>query len=146
MTKKKNVTHLRLIPLVSSVLLAISSLVLAQVSPQSSAAVAQTASAMTNDDIVNMVKMGFGNDVIEAKIQQASAVDFKLEVNDLSKLKSAGVSQHVISAMLKRSTATAEAPKEAQAPPTRGFPMAAGAAGIPTFSDVGTVNLITKDH
>jgi hypothetical protein len=142
----KKVTNLRMILLVSSLLVAISSLLFAQASPQPPASAAQTTSAMTNDDVVKMSKMGFGNDVIEAKIQQASAVDFKLEVDDLSKLKSAGVSQGVISAMLKRSTAKDETPKEAQAPPTSVPPIVAGAAGLPTYSDIGAVKLITKDH
>jgi hypothetical protein len=141
----KKVIILRLIVLVSPLLVAISSLVFAQALPQTTASAAQTKSAMTNDDVVNMVKMGFGNDVIEAKIQQASAVEFKLEVNDLSKLKSAGVSQGIISAMLRRSTAKAEAARETQAPPIGAPPIVSG-AGIPTFSDVGAVKLITKDH
>jgi hypothetical protein len=123
----------------------ISSPIFAQTSSQPTTSAAQTSSAMTNDDIFNMVKIGFSNDVIKAKIQQASAVDFKLDVDELSKLKSAGVSQDVISAMLKRATAKAEGPKEARAPPA-GVPRFVAGAGIPTLSDLGAVKLITKDH
>lgn len=141
----KKVTNRRLILFVSSLLVAIPSLVFAQAARQRTASAVPTKSAMTNEDIVKMSKMGFGNDVIEAKIQEVSAVDFKLGVDDLSKLKSAGVSQGVISAMLKRSTVTAEAPTEAQAPPTS-VPTIVTGAGIPTFSDVGAVKLITTHH
>ena len=58
--------------------------------------------AMTNADVVKLAKLGFGSDVIKAKIDSASAVNFKLEVDDLVNLKTAGVSQDVISEMLKR--------------------------------------------
>lgn len=107
------VVNKRAIPLVSSLLIAISSLVCAQVSVQPAVAADQTTPGMTNDDVVTLSKMGFGNDVIEAKIQQAGAVNFKLEVDDLSKLKAAGVAQSVISAMLKRSNVKVEAPAAA---------------------------------
>jgi hypothetical protein len=141
----KKVGIVGLTMLVSLWLVAISGIVFAQVPQQSNGSAAQAPPAMSNDDVVNMVRMGFGNDVIEAKIQQANVVDFKLEINDLSKLKSAGVSQDVISAMLKRSTAQAETPPAAQAPPGAP-PIVAGADGIPTFSEAGAVKLITKDH
>jgi hypothetical protein len=108
----------------------------------SGVAAAQTPSApgpaMTNDDIVKMAKLGFGDDVIQAKIQEAPAVAFKLEVDDLGKLKAAGVSQNVISAMLKRSTAPAQ--------PAGSPNVVTGPGGMPGFSDVGTVKLISKDH
>jgi hypothetical protein len=58
--------------------------------------------AMTNADVIKLAKLGFGPEVIKAKIDGASAVNFKLEVDDLVNLKSAGVSQDVISEMLKR--------------------------------------------
>jgi hypothetical protein len=106
---------------------------------------AQMSSPMTNEDIVKMSKMGFANDVIKAKIQEVGAVDFRLEVDDLSKLKSAGVSQDVISAMLTRSTARTNAPKDAQ-PARNSVPTFVAGAGIPTMSDVGTVKLLTRDH
>jgi len=61
-----------------------------------------SAAAMTNADVVKLAKLGFGSEVIKAKIDGASAVNFSLDVDDLVKLKSAGVSQDVISEMLKR--------------------------------------------
>nr|WP_199043614.1 hypothetical protein [Dyella sp. ASV24] len=68
-----------------------------------SGADAAAPAAMTNADVVKLAKLGFGSEVIKAKIDGASAVNFKLEVDDLVSLKSAGVSQDVISEMLKRS-------------------------------------------
>jgi hypothetical protein len=140
------VTNRRLTLLLLPLLVAMSGPAFAQTPPQPPASAAQTKSAMTNNDVVNLSKLGFHDDVIDAKIQQAAAVDFKLEVDDLAKLKSAGVSQGVISAMLKRGTAAPEPPKDAQAPYMRGSPMVAGAAGMPSFSDIGAVKLIAKDH
>lgn len=98
------------------------------------------AQPMTNDDVVKMAKLGFGDDVIGAKIQQAQAVNFKLEVDDLSKLKSAGVSQNVISTMLRRSSGAA--PAMAGGAPG-GF---AAPNGLPVYSDIGRVKLLTADH
>jgi hypothetical protein len=141
----KKVIHLPSSLLISAWLVAMSSVTFAQSPPQPTTSAAHTTSAMTNGDIVKMSKMGFANDVIKAKIQEVSAVDFRLEVDDLSKLKSAGVSQDVISAMLTRSTARTDTTKEAQSPPTS-VPRFVAGAGIPTMSDVGTVKLITQDH
>jgi hypothetical protein len=142
----KTGTALRLLLLVSSSLIAMSNVVFAQTPAPPTESSIQTKPAMTNDDVIKMAKLGFGNDVIVAKIEQVNAVDFKLEVDDLSKLKAAGVSPVVISEMLKRSTAKVDAPKDAQARPTGMPPIVAGAAGIPSYSDLGAVTLITKDH
>src|ERR1041385_8609310 len=61
---------------------------------------------LTNEDVVNLWKMGLGEDVVTAKIRQAADVDFKLETEDLSKLKREGGPGKVIGPMLDRSTAT----------------------------------------
>jgi len=68
------------------------------------AADAATTAAMTNADVIKLAKLGFGSDVIKAKIDGASSVNFKTDVDDLVALKSAGVSQDVISEMLKRAS------------------------------------------
>lgn len=117
---------------VAALLLALSGMVLAQ-APSASAA------PLTNEDVVKMAKMGFGNDLIEAKINQAVTVNFKLEVDDLSKLKTAGVSQAVISAMLKRSSAGG-GPATAGPGPQPSMPY-----GAPGYSDIGRVKLITAN-
>jgi hypothetical protein len=82
-------------------------LVLGTISVQlltTSTASAQTSStaAMSNADVVKLTKMGFSSDIIKEKIDGASTVDFKLDVDDLVRLKNAGVSQDVISDMLQR--------------------------------------------
>jgi len=104
---------------------------------------AASVAALTNDDVVKMARGGFGNEVIEAKIEQAQAVDFRLEIDDLTKLKAAGVSQGVISAMLRR--AAGPDPVVAGGPPGS-RPMDFAPNGIPVYSDVGRVKLVTSDH
>jgi hypothetical protein len=106
------------------------------------AASASTA-ALTNEDVVKMATGGFGTQVIEAKIEQARAVDFRLEIDDLTKLKAAGVSQNVISAMLKR--AAGPDPAATDGPlGSRATDFAPN--GVPVYSDIGRVKLITSDH
>jgi hypothetical protein len=104
---------------------------------------APSAPPMTNDDVVKLAKLGFGADVIEAKISQAPAVDFKLEVDDLGKLKAAGVSQDVISVMLRRSTA---GPATGGAPQPGMRPIVVGPNGLTAGVYGGRVELVTKDH
>lgn len=95
----------------------------------------KTAKPLTNEDVVKLAKLGLGDDVVVAKIQEAHAVDFKTEVDDLEKLKADGVSAAVIAAMLKR-----QAGDEAAAKPIAVVPMPVGEP-----SGVGTVTLSTKD-
>lgn len=57
---------------------------------------------LTNDGVIGMSQLGLGDEVVIAKIQQAEDVDFRLEVEDLTKLKKAGLSGPVIAAMLHR--------------------------------------------
>lgn len=66
------------------------------------AAVADEA-ALSNADVLSLSKLGLSDDVIIAKINQASRVAFALETNDLLNLKKGGVSGKVITAMLDRS-------------------------------------------
>lgn len=94
----------------------------------------KTAKPLTNEDVVKLAKLGLGDDVVVAKIQEAHAVDFKTEVDDLEKLKADGVSAAVIAAMLKRQAGDEAAKPVAVIPPTAGEP-----------SGVGAVTLSTKD-
>jgi ABC-type proline/glycine betaine transport system substrate-binding protein len=59
---------------------------------------AQAQKALTNDDVVRLSKVGLGDEVVIAKIRQAEDVDFKLELDDLTKLKQAGLDDvpHVV--------------------------------------------------
>ena len=67
--------------------------------------------ALTNADVVRLMKLGLGDDVVIAKIHQAAAVNFDLSPDGLAKLKSNGVSKEAITAMLKRATPPSEQPQ-----------------------------------
>ena len=97
-----------------------------------STAFAQTSStaAMTNADVVKLAKLGFDSQIIKEKINEASTVNFKVQVDDLVELKNAGVSQDVISDMLKRADGG-------------GASAAAGPANMP--GNPADVTLVTKD-
>ena len=60
---------------------------------------------LDNAQVINMTKAALGDSVIIAKIKASKEVKFDLETDDLIKLKAAGVSKDVITAMLDRSTA-----------------------------------------
>jgi len=98
------------------------------------------ADQLTNADIVKMSKANLGDDLIIAKIQQAQAVAFKLETDDIIQLKQSGVHQEVISAMLKRSSAAAE--PSASAEDDDGHP----AVSLITASDTKSLKAIEGDH
>lgn len=56
---------------------------------------------LSNSDVIDLSKAGFGADVIIEKIN-LTATAFKLEVSDMVELRKAGVSDAVIQAMIKR--------------------------------------------
>lgn len=64
------------------------------------AASAQQRKALTNKDIADMAKQGLAEDVI-VKVIQASDVDFDTSSAGTAQLQSAGVTPHVIDAMIK---------------------------------------------
>lgn len=57
---------------------------------------------LTNQDVVKMTSARLGEDLVVAKIKQASSVEFALDVDALVALRKAGVSEKVIQAMLER--------------------------------------------
>lgn len=59
---------------------------------------------MGNADVVDLHTAGFGDDLIIDKIN-TTATAFRLEVSDMVELRKAGVSDAVIQAMMKKSTA-----------------------------------------
>ena len=61
--------------------------------------------ALTNADVVKLCKLDLGDEVVIAKINQAKAVDFKLDTDSLVALKQESVSKGVITAMLNRTSA-----------------------------------------
>ena len=66
--------------------------------------VSAAAKTMTNSDVVDLHAAGFGDDLIIDKIN-TTATAFRLEVSDMVELRKAGVSDAVIQAMMKKSTA-----------------------------------------
>ncbi len=71
---------------------------------------AQTKKALTNDDVIQMVKAGFEQSMI-VKAIEANETNFDVSVQALMDLKNAGVNQPIIEAMLD-----AEAKKKAPSP------------------------------
>ncbi|MBD8899587.1 hypothetical protein [Rhodanobacter sp. DHG33] len=117
---------------VAGLMLALGAVSIQLLTPATAFAQAAGTAAMTNADVVKLAKLGFGSEVIKAKIDGAPAVDFKVEVDDLVKLKSAGVSQDVISEMLKRAEGG-------------GAPAGAGAGPAVIPGNPADVTLVTKD-
>src|SRR5579859_2166199 len=116
---------------VSGLMLALSAVPLQLLTTSTAYAADVAPAAMTNADVVKLAKLGFGPDVIKTKIDSASSVNFKTEVDDLIALKSAGVSQDVISEMMKRASGGAT-----------------GVAGVPAGAMVGNpgdVTMVTTD-
>lgn len=71
---------------------------------------------LANEDVIKLSKLDLGNEVVVAKINQAKAVDFKLDTEGLVALKQEGVSKEVITAMLNRTAA----PQARREPATSG--------------------------
>ena len=59
---------------------------------------------LANADVIKLFKMGLGDEIVIAKINQAKAVDFQLGTDDLAKLMEKGVSKSIIAAMFKRAS------------------------------------------
>lgn len=57
---------------------------------------------LTNDDVLALVKLDLGDDIVISKIQQAPAEALDLSTEAIIKLRNQGVSKAVIDAMLKR--------------------------------------------
>ena len=66
---------------------------------------AQTAKPMTNTDVVKMVSVGLGEDIVVTAIRGAAQKQFETSPNDLIKLKTAKVSDKVIAAMMNSDSA-----------------------------------------
>lgn len=60
--------------------------------------------ALTNDDVVALVKLDLGDDLVIAKIQQAPVEALDVSTEAIVKLRQQGVSKAVIDAMLKRAS------------------------------------------
>jgi hypothetical protein len=65
---------------------------------------AKSEAAFSNKDVIKLVKLELGDDVVIGKIKQAADVAFDLTTDGLVQLKQAGVSSRVISTMLEKTT------------------------------------------
>jgi hypothetical protein len=94
---------------------------------------------MNNKDVIQLVALGIGDDIVIEKIQTAAATDFDTSVEGLKALKAAKVSDAIIRVMLNPH-ATPIASTASAPPATAAAPMA---TGIP--DDVGVyINLKGK--
>jgi hypothetical protein len=89
------------------------------------AASGRSEAGFSNKDVIKLVKLELGDDVVVGKIKQATDATFDLTTDGLVQLKQAGVSSRVISAMLEKTTVSA-APAAMPG---------AGAANQPQFFD-----------
>ncbi len=101
-------------------------------------AFAQTKKALTNDDILQMVKAEFQESMI-IKTIEANDANFDVSVQALMDLKNAGVSQPVIEAML-----TAEARK--RVPPSASVPAKDPAVESAAPADSSMTKLLLKEE
>jgi hypothetical protein len=90
-------------------------------------------STVTNDTIVKMVKAGLGEDIVLNTVNSQPG-KYKTGADDLIALKSAGVSDKIIAAML---AAGKGAPAPAGAAPAAPTPAAAPAGGAPIVAEIG---------
>ncbi len=70
---------------------------------------------LTNEDIIDLVSMGFSEGTQIAKVEQAETIAFDLSIGGLKALKEVGVPEAVIAAMLKRDSSA----DELESPDTR---------------------------
>lgn len=80
-------------------------------------AVAQNRSPLTNDDIAKMARAGLSTSIIITTVETAPAVAFDVSPAGLIELKSAGVEDSIIEAMLAKAGTT---PAPAEPPPALG--------------------------
>ena len=73
--------------------------------------------AMTNADVIKMVKAGLGESLVIASIKQAEKRAFTFNADSLIELKAAGVSENIIHIMLDPAAAPAPAPAPPVAKP-----------------------------
>lgn len=97
--------------------------------------VAQT--ALTNDSIVKMVKAGLGEDIIVSTIKSQPG-QYGITADDLITLKTGGVSDKIIAAMMeKNSGAPSAAPAPSGNPLAAAVTPAAAATPAPVVNEIG---------
>jgi hypothetical protein len=110
---------------------------------------------LTNADVIKLASLGLGDDVVIAKINQALTVNFILDTGSIEKMKKAKLSNNVIGAMLKRSSAPAQGQpanlESANTAPTTANSASPGSNEIMPSGDVFSESpparmvLVTKD-
>jgi hypothetical protein len=92
---------------------------------------------LNNDAVIKMAKAGLGDDIIVGTIKAQPAA-FSMGVDDLIALKSAGVSEKVIAAMMEKSSAGSAKPA---APAVTAAPAPAAATPPPSISGMTEVGV-----
>ena len=72
--------------------------------PATQPPVAKEEAPLSNKDVVKLAKLGLGDEVVIAKVKQATSVTFDVTTDGLVQLKQAGVSGPIIAAMLEKTT------------------------------------------
>jgi hypothetical protein len=119
---------------------AILSLVLAA---GSSAQQGQSPRAMTNQDVLDMVKAGLSTQVIVASIERAPLTRFDVEPATLVALKRAGISDQLLEAIVKASSPAASAARSS--PPAQAAQAAQGAEPAPATPTEAEVRSCVAD-
>ena len=89
---------------------------------------ARAAEVLTNDSVISMVKAGLGEELVLSKIRSSPA-QYDLSTDGIIKLKSAGVTDKIIQAMMAAGSA---APAPAPAPSAAPAPTPAAPPGLPS--------------
>lgn len=84
--------------------------------------VSQTEAPLTNAEVIKLWKAGLGDEIVIAKIEGSGRTAFALDTDNLIELKKSGVSQAVISAMLRKASGRSAAPTATGATPPPGPP------------------------
>ena len=92
---------------------------------------------ISNQDVLKMVSAGLGEDVIIAKVREASKVNFQLSIDDLVALRKAGVSDRVVGVMLTREKAQSQNPTE-----SAGVSLRTSTITLPLRMTTGTVSSV----
>ncbi|MGV8040526.1 MAG: hypothetical protein AB2L07_10750 [Thermoanaerobaculaceae bacterium] len=101
-----------------------------------------TEPALTNQDVVKLSAAGLGEEVVIAKINQATRVDFQLDTDALVRLREQGVGKAVITAMLNRAGSGGHPTAPGQAQPA-GISASTGGSGTEGGQPPSAVRLRT---
>jgi len=91
----------------------------------------------SNADVIKLNKLGLGDDVVIAKINEVRRVNFQVATDDLISLKEQGVSSGVISAMIRRSSSAVKGGGYVDTP--------MGAVAVPGMGSGPSVRLDTTE-